>query len=173
MRQKRYIPVGIGLKWIIWTAVLSSPIAFIAWRFSDYLTIRNVWAGVFYIPAAVLGVCGLILWYKSITALKRCLKQGKICTSGAYGWCRHPLYAAWTFFLIPAGLLLFRSPILLLCSAIMYIVLRRLIPLEEQALQEQFGQKYLEYKNRVKNMLFPFPCRADNHPSQENTHQCL
>jgi hydroxyacylglutathione hydrolase len=113
------------------------------------------------IPYAVLSACGLImvsagipLWVAASREVDRAFEAGELATQGVCGLCRHPIYGAATFLVVPGILLFFRSWILLAVPVAMYVLGRFLVQHEEAHLREEFGQPYLEYAERV-NALLP------------------
>ena len=63
--------------------------------------------------------------------------------------CRHPVYAAWVVFFVPAVMLFFNTWLGLTAPLFMYVVIRVLVDKEEIYLEEMFGEAYLLYKKRV------------------------
>lgn len=97
---------------------------------------------------------GLPFWFVSAITLKKTFADKKLSTSGVFGLCRNPIYAAWVLFLVPGVLLFFLNPLLLLIPVVMYVVLRVFLLQEEAWLKEKFGEEYLGYMRRV-NRIFP------------------
>ena len=70
----------------------------------------------------------------------RAYNADKLCTDGAFGLCRHPVYASWTVLLLPGIALLIGSWILLTIPVVMAAILRWLVREEEEYLAERFGE---------------------------------
>lgn len=84
-------------------------------------------------------------------------KPPLLVTTGMNAWVRHPLYfgmilLAWGFFFYQAD---YRSLILSIIICLYLIIGTRL---EEQKLIEEFGEKYLCYREQVPGLI-PFPWR--------------
>jgi protein-S-isoprenylcysteine O-methyltransferase Ste14 len=73
-----------------------------------------------------------------------------IVTEGPYRFTRHPLYLSMT--LIYAGITAIANalPAALLLPAVLHIMRRGVIEREEDYLEHKFGDKYLNYKARVR-----------------------
>jgi len=73
----------------------------------------------------------------------------QLVRTGLYAWMRHPMYVAESCFWLGI-IVLFGSPIVaavFICLA--GIVMTWIIPKEEKALEEQFGEEYMTYRNHV------------------------
>lgn len=101
----------------------------------------------------VLLVPGVVLWIAGIAAAMRAFSADKLCTGGAFGICRHPIYATWVVFLVPGLVLLMNTWLGLAMPPVMYVILRMLVRREEQYLGQKFGEDYLVYKKRVPAVL--------------------
>ncbi len=80
--------------------------------------------------------------------------EDKFVTAGPYRLVRHPMYTA--VLLMSLGLaLLIQSLLILSLFVVLAIFIMLLIPAEEAQLQEAYGAKYREYRQKVK-ALIPF-----------------
>ncbi|MRR14275.1 isoprenylcysteine carboxylmethyltransferase family protein [archaeon] len=102
-----------------------------------------VWAGI------ILIASGVPFYLASIIPVMRAFKEKRLVTGGVYGMCRHPVYAAWLLFFVPATALLTDSWAFLSAPLVMYGIARALVPEEDAYLEETFGQEYLRYKQDV------------------------
>ena len=133
-------------------------IYFVAAGIVDYLyqplfKATAVDAALFYVIGWPLLLVGLVYWFISVRAIVRVFKTGKLCTTGVFGVCRHPLYASFVVFIVPGIALLFHSYLMLSVPIFMYIVFRLEIRREERELTAVFGRAYENYKKRT-NALF-------------------
>lgn len=132
-------------------------IYFLAAGIADYLyqplfKADSVSSALFYIVGWPLLLVGIVYWYVAIRALLKVFKTGKLCTTGVFGMCRHPLYASFVVFIVPGISLLFHSWLMLSVPVFMYIVFRILIKREERELKVVFGkayEKYMKQQNAV------------------------
>jgi len=96
-----------------------------------------------------------LLFFRSHTTVNP-LKPHKskiIVTSGLYQFSRNPMYVSLLIMLFGYAMWLGAlSPFLLLPFFFVIITLLQIIP-EEQALEKNFGQQYLDYKARVRRWL--------------------
>ena len=78
----------------------------------------------------------------------------KLVTDGIYRHIRHPQYTG--ILLATLSLIIYRfSPISALLWPILVIIYFRLARKEEREIENEFGEKYLEYKRKV-SMFIPF-----------------
>ena len=83
-------------------------------------------------------------------------KAGKdIINAGIYSLVRHPIYLSTILWSIGIDLIL-RAQYALIYVPIFIILSIILTLTEEKGLIEDFGEKYLEYKNKTKWRLFPY-----------------
>jgi protein-S-isoprenylcysteine O-methyltransferase Ste14 len=102
-----------------------------------------VWIGI------ILIVLGIPFYLFSLVPVMRAFKAGQLITSGVYGMCRHPVYAAWLLFFVPALALFMDSWALLSVPFVMYLIARTLVTNEDIYLEKTFGQEYMIYKQNV------------------------
>lgn len=82
-----------------------------------------------------------------------CLKPQKtLITSGPYRISRNPLYLGIVCMATGSGLL-FGSPMMLLLSAIIFVICDLWIRREEKDLERDFGEEYLRYQSNVPRWL--------------------
>lgn len=77
------------------------------------------------------------------------LRPTQLVQTGPYAWMRHPMYVAESCFWLGI-IVLFGSPVVaavFICLA--GIAMTWIIPKEENALEEQFGEEYRTYRNHV------------------------
>ncbi len=111
----------------------------------------------FVIAAGVLLVAlGVTLWLAGVIAVMRAYDRDELVTSGVFGLVRHPVYAGWIVLILPGLSLLSGSWPLLFTPFVAAGMFRALIHREDAYLEQRFGQRYLDYKDRV-NELFPAP----------------
>ena len=123
-----------------------------------------VWPSVFAIapprgpwPAVVAGMLLAVgvPWYAiGVRAVRKAYGADRLVTDGLYALCRHPIYAAWILFILPALGLLANSWLVLSTAVVMYALTRLFVRREEQSLEARFGELYAEYKRRT-NAIFP------------------
>ncbi len=146
---------GVGPKFCLislaYTALLlaiwrSSPDSF---RFLTSAPAAQIRAGV----GGVLIGLGLVMWVVAVAAVMRGFSEGRLCTGGIYGVCRHPVYASWTVLIVPGIALVMGNWLALTLPLFMCAVLRLLVRVEEEYLDSKFGEEYRAYKNRVPAVL--------------------
>jgi len=84
------------------------------------------------------------------TTVKPFLKPSAFISKGPFRISRHPMYLGMVVALLGVAILL-GSLVSFLGAIACFITMQIVfIPHEERALEETFGQKYLDYKNRVR-----------------------
>ena len=107
---------------------------------------------------------GLIVMGKGWKLIHRA--QGDLVTEGIYSYVRHPQYLG--LFLVTVGMLI-QWPTLLtiLMWPILMVVYYRLARREERMCEEQFGEGYLRYKERVPAFIPRFGGRSTEERVEE------
>ncbi len=106
--------------------------------------------------AIVFFVAGLSMLLTAVISMNRAYNSDQLVSSGVFALVRHPIYSSWIVLILPGIALFSRSWPLLLLPAVAYIAFKLTIHREDEYLQQQFGQAYLDYQSRV-NELLPFP----------------
>lgn len=119
--------------------------SWLAWSFLPKQICLPAWA--------VLLTLGLSLYLVALCQLKRATRAGRLATRGLFRCCRHPIYAAWLFFILPG--LSFLVGILIAFAVVPYafLMFRILIPGEQRHLERRFGEAYREYRLRTGALL--------------------
>jgi protein-S-isoprenylcysteine O-methyltransferase Ste14 len=143
--------VRMILPWLAITIILS-----IIWKktFQFFPDVHNVllYAGI------TLVILGAILYFASIPALLKGVRETKLVTKGTFYLCCNPLYAAIILFIFPGTALLMNSWLVLTSSIVGYIAFRMKIKGEEAVLEENFGQEYKAYRETTPQF-FPVPLK--------------
>ena len=105
---------------------------------------------------------GIPAYVWGLIAMVRAVRRETLVTTGAFGRCRNPIYAAVIILIVPGLVLLLRRALPLLTPAATYLIFRMLIPIEERRLGELFGQTYVEYKNRIPRLFPRWRVRAES-----------
>ncbi|MGH7814855.1 MAG: methyltransferase family protein [Candidatus Binataceae bacterium] len=110
--------------------------------------------GVLLIGAGIGGAFfGSGLFHGAETTVNPFGEPSKIMTRMPYTFTRNPMYLGVTVALLGFALF-FESFVMLLAPAIFYAAMDRIvIPREEAAMERNFGQQYLDYKQRVRRWL--------------------
>ena len=99
--------------------------------------------------AFILLMIGIPFFIFSVITLNKAYNSNILVKSGAYQYCRHPIYASWVVFIVPGMVLLANSWLGLTVPVFMYIVLRILVKKEEVYLENVFGHDYHVYKQNT------------------------
>jgi protein-S-isoprenylcysteine O-methyltransferase Ste14 len=97
------------------------------------------------VVSAGLGAIGLGLHLWSMWTLRHWWVEDQLCTTGPFKWFRHPMYAAWITFIIPAVALLFNSWIILSSAVLIHPIWHLLVIREEKMMFEKFQNEYRTY----------------------------
>ena len=163
-----YLAFVIALAFEMFGIPLS--IYIITWLFGIYYPTDAVWGHTLYpfigltgmwIGTALntVGIIFIIGGWKKIYReyWGQELDKRKLVTTGIYRYIRHPQYSG--FIIITLGLLIHWATIpLIIMLPILVLLYYRLSKKEEKLLEEEFGDKYLEYKREVPRF-FPNPRR--------------
>lgn len=144
---------------ILWIAIALSSCAgpWIAaynfWRLGDYRSVVIIGSGIFAIGFFIRWIAvyqlGRMFTVNVVISDKHTLK-----TSGLYKVVRHPSYLGLLLIITGLGITLNSLASLLIMLVPASIALNYRISIEEQALIEEFGVQYTDYKSKVKR-LFP------------------
>ena len=98
---------------------------------------------------------GIALYVAGVHSMLKAYNTDRLCTTGVFGICRHPIYSAWICFIVPGmafwanSLLSFTTPL------VMYVLFKVLIKKEDRYLKEKFGSEYQLYKEKTPELM-PF-----------------
>lgn len=140
---------GIGPEFAIWTLVYSAIVYLVhtqflpTWEFAGFKTI-----------GIALIVVGFLLFIYPAVTIDKYFNEGRLRTRGLYSIVRHPIYAAWIILIIPGIVLYSGSTLALTIPFVAYLILKKLLHVEEDYLQRKFGKAYVCYKDCV-NAVFP------------------
>jgi protein-S-isoprenylcysteine O-methyltransferase Ste14 len=151
--QEKMDSWGIGPKLAFFSILYGLLIFALHLHYGARLSIEFLPYQVLATVGIALIVIGMIFLVTSRKSLKRAFHAGVLCTRGAYGICRHPVYASWVIFLVPGLVLLANSWAGLTMPPVMYVILKILVSKEEQYLDQRFGDEYRSYKKRVPAVL--------------------
>ncbi len=99
---------------------------------------------------------GVLFWAAASWVFLRGWWQDRLVTSGPYRLCRHPMYAALIWFILPALGLISHSWLVMANVGLTYLAFKLLIGREDRYLETAFGAEYLAYRART-NELLPWP----------------
>ena len=135
-----YLLAALGLNYLFpETTVIHSPYHFIG--------IVALGAGI------VLAVGALRLFKKKGTPHNPFAMPTALVTTGPFRFSRSPMYLGVTCLLLGIALLVGTLPLFLAPVAFALTMNASYIPREERNLERQFGQEYMDYKNRVRRWL--------------------
>ncbi len=101
-------------------------------------------------------VLGVVFWILTMHKFLGGFKRGKLVTGGTFAWCRNPLYASLTLFVIPAIGLITRAWPFFLVAVATAVLVHLLLPREETEMSEAFGAEWQAYASRTGRLL-PLP----------------
>lgn len=96
-----------------------------------------------------LAAIGLGLHFWSMWTLRKWWGKDELCTMGPFKWFRHPMYAAWVTFILPAVALYLNSWIILFCVVVLHPIWHQLVIREEKMMSEKFQNEYSVYMART------------------------
>jgi protein-S-isoprenylcysteine O-methyltransferase Ste14 len=126
------------------------------WIFRHPVILSARWALVGVVPIAI----GLMLNYwvwrlyrRAGTTTRTGQAATRLILEGPYRLSRHPMYIGMILVLIGLGLCLGSLTQFIVIPAFVYYIRQQYILPEEGALEEEFGDTYTDYKNRVRRWL--------------------
>ncbi len=111
---------------------------------------------IFWYIGLIMIILGVIMWITSGIQVSKGFKKGVLVTNGVYVLSRNPLYSAHIVLIMPGIVLMVMSYLLILGPIVAFIVFKITIKREEAFLIDNFGDDYLEYCERV-NQILPIP----------------
>lgn len=110
--------------------------------------------GVFLVLAGIwLNIWADRLFKKKKTAVKPLEKPSALIIEGPFRFSRHPMYLGFVLTMVGVAVLLGSAVAFLAPMAMLMTLETIFIPYEERTLEEIFGQKYSDYKKRVRRWL--------------------
>ncbi len=109
--------------------------------------------GIIIAIACMIALWALIGFYRAGTDVRPDEPDTVLLTSGPYRYSRNPLYIVLILIQITAALWLNILWVLLLAPVSAVIIHYYAVTREERYLEQQFGQEYLDYKQRVRRWL--------------------
>jgi protein-S-isoprenylcysteine O-methyltransferase Ste14 len=122
------------------------------------------------IVGAIMTGFGIVIWLWSAVDIVRSFRAKQLVTNGAFGLCRHPLYAAWIVGLLPGLALISGNVLFVLADLALLAGYLRFIGGEEQQLVDEFGEVYLRYARRRFGVLPLGPIRNRHARIIEHAH---
>ena len=145
---------GRGPKFSAAAGTYGIPVGWLTYRYPDVLSIECIPYWILVCIASILMTAGTIIYINALHTFNTGYRKEVLVTEKAFSLVRHPIYAAWIWLIIPGFILFFHSWLLLATPLVAYITFKCLIHQEDEYLQEEFGESYLNYKSRVNDM-FP------------------
>ncbi len=145
----------------LWLTIIFSIIAGLFMRFTNIGTLpfgRKTAMAL----GTLLILSGLILRWAAVFTLGRyftsnvqILENHRFINKGVYRFVRHPAYAGSLLSFLGLGIAFNNGLSLLLIFVPIFFAFKRRITIEEQVLEEHFGQVYRQYKKQTKKII-PF-----------------
>jgi len=123
---------------------------------SDYKIIHSVyrWLGlIFIIFGLVINLWADNIFKKQNTTVKPDEKPTKLIITGPFRISRHPMYLGMTLILLGTAIIL-GSFIVFIFPIVFFLIINcKYIPEEEKRMEDEFGQLYIDYKNKVRKWI--------------------
>lgn len=153
MSHKKMKIFGVGPLLALFTILYLIVAAIITNYFKFLFIISWIPDYIIYTISGLLLFIGVPFFIVSLYTLLKGFAEGELITKGVYGISRNPMYTSFICFIVPALTLLSRSWLLMTTPIFMYFVFTLLIKKEEATLERVFGQKYIDYKEKVSAVL--------------------
>ena len=140
------------------TVIMILLMSLIAWQmpqFSFMLPHNTLVALCVAFIGAVISVAGVVSFRTADTTVNpnKPHQASTLVVRGIYRYSRNPMYLGFMYFLLAWGVFLAHLLSLLFPLGFVVYMNRFQIPLEEEALEEKFGEEFILYKNRVRRWL--------------------
>jgi protein-S-isoprenylcysteine O-methyltransferase Ste14 len=124
---------------------------FMSFQFAEQILLANAFAlcGLFILMFTVLRY----LKHRTTIQPNKLDKMSSLVIDGLNRYSRNPMYVGMLLWILSAGLYFGTFLVLIAAPAFVVIINKMQIEAEERALEELFGQKYLDYKNRVRRWM--------------------
>ena len=146
---------GIGPSLIFMGGISISLILGVQFHYGYTASLGNSLRPFFLVIGLLLGITGIYFWFASFFLVSRGFFSHKLVTGGVYRYSRHPLYAAFIIFLVPAASFILDNLFVLVASLVMFLVFKVKIRKEEEYLEKEFGDEYKRYTKQVPQLI-PF-----------------
>lgn len=98
---------GVGSKITAWSIIYGLMVILVSIYFAPMFNIPYVPYKFLVISGVILIVVGLPFYIYALMTVMRAFEARALVTRGSFGMCRHPVYAAWVVFFVPAISLFF------------------------------------------------------------------
>jgi protein-S-isoprenylcysteine O-methyltransferase Ste14 len=135
---------------VLVVAILLTAIYPTAFRF-----LGRYW-GVGVIVGIELAAVGLVFWALATVPLVRAYRADRLATRGAFALSRHPIFAWWVFFILPAAAFITNSWLFLVAALAIGLLLRPAMKKEDTYLAYRYPEAHRPYRAQVRRLL-PVP----------------
>ena len=118
-------------------------------RFPDFFAVGGPPVALAVLSSIVL-VPGVTAWAWSVVLILRHVPRDELITSGPYALVKHPLYTAVALLVLPWAGFLLDTWLGALLGLALYLGSRLFAPAEDAALARTFGDRWEEYRSRVR-----------------------
>jgi len=150
--MERMSRFGIGPIFAFYSMGLMGLMATLRKLFPSYFSLFGFHETLQPIALAWTGL-GMALWLWSVMAVQRAYRLDRLCTTGPFRLCRHPLYSSFAVFILPGSLLLLDTWLAVVAAIILIHVVKHHGRVEEEYLRVRFGAPYEDYRNSVPAVL--------------------
>lgn len=149
---------GIGPQITICVLTYAAVAGVVTRQWPGTFLLHSVPVGITRGIAAVLLVIGVPMLVISARTVMQAYNRDQLATGGMLAIVRHPIYSTWIVFVLPGLVILSRCWLLFLVPFIAYLVFKLRIHSEDEYLTKRFGDAYLQYRKRVREII-PIPRR--------------
>lgn len=104
---------------------------------------------IFIFIGFIIRVWATFYFYKKNMKVISLIPQTKLITTGPYYYSRNPLYIGGNIFIFLGSVLFFESPSGIFMTIINIFLVDLMIRREEKQLEQEFGDEWIHYKNKV------------------------
>lgn len=142
---------GVALPWLAASILLSL-------KFKSVFTFIEGGNKILFFSGLALIVTGSLMYFLTVPALLKGLKETRLVTTGAFYLCCNPLYSSIILLIIPGVSLMMNSWLVLTSSLAGIILFKIFIKGEYAEMEKFFGDDYRKYRAETPELI-PFPLK--------------
>eukprot|EP00826_Nyctotherus_ovalis_P004648 TRINITY_DN1101_c0_g2_i3.p1 TRINITY_DN1101_c0_g2~~TRINITY_DN1101_c0_g2_i3.p1 ORF type:complete len:184 (+),score=35.32 TRINITY_DN1101_c0_g2_i3:95-646(+) len=118
-------------------------------------------------------IIGCFILKLAMGQIKPAFKKKVLLTDGLYSLCRNPAEGSWIFLVLP-GIALLSCRVVMVAPVILQpLIFLYLLPREEAELENEFGDAYRKYREKVPKLIPSSPQYCPLLIRKTDTHFCL
>ncbi len=156
MKKMSFMGIGPKIGVTILPLIAAAVVISVKYKYIfSYFAVSN---RIMFFTGLAIVIAGSIIYFLTIPALLKGLKNTKLITSGTYYLCCNPLYSSIILLIIPGVSFMMNSWLIMTISVAGYVILKIFIRSEYEEMEKFFGDEFRRYRNETPEF-FPFPLK--------------